>query len=293
MNENSPRQQIANGSMIIQVNHTTNTNEFNQFKSNLDNMLFNKNNNTTQQDTNKIEEIPAKEPDLSKKPKKSALKKETKTVNNFRNQRPRFQTKLDESAEDSSSCSSGVGESSDSDCDSDIESKNRNDHNLLTRVHRNDSLARFLKERPQLHELVEKNIIRPPEQRKIEREEIEIKLDRKLSLRPTPRELEQRNILHTKTQEEIKKEIEETKKMLVRKLSYRPTIQELRDKRIIRFHDYIEVTEVEDYDRRADKPWTRLTPKDKAAIRNELNLYKSTEMEVHEESRHLIRFHKP
>ena len=81
--------------------------------------------------------------------------------------------------------------------------------------------------------------------------------------------------------------------MLVRKLSYRPTIQELRDKRIIRFHDYIEVTEVEDYDRRADKPWTHLTPKDKAAILNELNLYKSTEMEVHEESRHLIRFHKP
>ncbi len=145
-----------------------------------------------------------------------------------------------------------------------------------------------------MHELLDKNIIRPVEhQRKIEREEIEIKLDRKLSLRPSARELEQRNILHSKTQEEINKEKEETKKMLVRKLSYRPTIQELRDKRIIRFHDYIEVTEVEDYDRRADKPWTRLTPKDKAAIRNELNLYKSTEMEVHEESRHLIRFHKP
>ncbi len=68
--------------------------------------------------------------------------------------------------------------------------------------------------------------------------------------------------------------------MLVRKLSYHPTIQELRDKRIIRFHDYIEVTEVEHYDRRADKPWTHLTPKDKAAILNELNWYKSTEMEV-------------
>lgn len=81
--------------------------------------------------------------------------------------------------------------------------------------------------------------------------------------------------------------------MLVRKLSYRPTIAELREKRIIRFYDYIEVTEVEDYDRRADKPWTRLTPRDKAMIRNELNLYKSTEMEVHEQSRHLIRFHKP
>ncbi len=88
-------------------------------------------------------------------------------------------------------------------------------------------------------------------------------------------------------------QIEETKKMLVRNLTYRPTIAELREKRIIRFYDYIEVTEVEDYDRRADKPWTRLTPRDKALIRNELNLYKSTEMQVHEQSRHLIRFHKP
>ncbi len=271
-------------------------------------MLFNNNNNnnviqqTKSLDTNKVEEIPAKEPDLSKKPKKSALKKElnpnlNKIQQQQLKQRPRFQAKLDESAEDTSSNSSGVGDSSDSDQDSDTCLKQQQQHqtieNFSSRVQRNDSLARFLKERPQFHELLEKNIIRPPEQRKIEREEIEIKLDRKLSLRPTQRELEQRNILHLKTQEEINKEKEETKKMLVRKLSYRPTIQELRDKRIIRFHDYIEVTEVEDYDRRADKPWTRLTPKDKAAIRNELNLYKSTEMEVHEESRHLIRFHKP
>ena len=166
---------------------------------------------------------------------------------------------------------------------------------LAIKVQRNNSLARFLKERPNLRELQEKNILHKntDEQRKVEREEIEIKLDRKLSLRPTPKELEERNILHCKTQEELTKEKEETKKLLVRKLSYRPTIQELKDKRIIRFCDYIEVTEVEDYDRRADKPWTRLTPKDKALIRNELNLYKSTEMEVHEESRHLTRFHKP
>lgn len=41
--------------------------------------------------------------------------------------------------------------------------------------------------------------------------------------------------------------------------------------------------------RRADKPWTRLTPRDKAAIRKELNEFKSSEMTVHEESRHLTR----
>lgn len=60
-------------------------------------------------------------------------------------------------------------------------------------------------------------------------------------------------------------------------------------RQIIRFNDYIEVTQAHDYDRRADKPWTRLTPKDKAAIRKELNEFKSSEMAVHEESRHLTR----
>lgn len=59
---------------------------------------------------------------------------------------------------------------------------------------------------------------------------------------------------------------------------------------IIRFNDYIEVTQAHDYDRRADKPWTRLTPKDKAAIRKELNEFKSSEMDVHDDSRHLTRY---
>jgi phosphatase and actin regulator 3 len=49
------------------------------------------------------------------------------------------------------------------------------------------------------------------------------------------------------------------------------------------------VTPCSEYDRRADKPWTRLTPKDKATIRKELNDYKSNEMDVHEDSRHLTR----
>jgi len=40
---------------------------------------------------------------------------------------------------------------------------------------------------------------------------------------------------------------------------------------------------------RADKPWTRLTPEDKAAIRKELNEFKSREMEVHEDSRQYTR----
>lgn len=88
---------------------------------------------------------------------------------------------------------------------------------------------------------------------------------------------------------EEKKQKEEKKRFLLRKLSFRPTVEELKEKKIIRFNDYIEVTQAHDYDRRADKPWTRLTPKDKAAIRKELNEFKSSEMSVHEDSRHLTR----
>jgi len=49
-------------------------------------------------------------------------------------------------------------------------------------------------------------------------------------------------------------------------LSFRPTVTELKERRIIKFNDYIEVTEVELYDRRADKPWLRLTPRDKVCV---------------------------
>jgi phosphatase and actin regulator 3 len=252
-------------------------------------------------DTNKIEEIPAKEPDLTKIPKKSALKKEQqqlqlKHVNYDANNDSTSEASFDDESvsEDDEDDSTPRQLSSTSDKFVTLRPQ-QNEAALAAKVQRNDSLARFLRERPVIQELVEKNIIpvKSDDQRKVFREELEIKLDRKLSLRPTPDDLKQRNILHTKTVEEINQEKEETRKMLVRKLSYRPTIQELKEKRIIKFCDYIEVTEVEDYDRQADKPWTRLTPKDKAAIRQELNLYKSTEMEVHEESKHLVRFHRP
>ena len=58
---------------------------------------------------------------------------------------------------------------------------------------------------------------------------------------------------------------------------------------IIRFNDYVEVADAQDYDRRADRPWTRLTPQEKAAIRKELNEFKSTEMMVHVDSLYMIR----
>ena len=40
-------------------------------------------------------------------------------------------------------------------------------------------------------------------------------------------------------------------------------MEELKERKIIRFNDYVEHTSAEEYDRRADKPWTRLTPRDK------------------------------
>ncbi|XP_064606443.1 phosphatase and actin regulator 4-like isoform X2 [Liolophura sinensis] len=166
---------------------------------------------------------------------------------------------------------------------------------LAAKVARQDSLARFLSNRPSHRELVEKNIIPvKSEAEKIEdRHAIGTKLTRRLSLRPSPEELEQRNILHNQSQEEQKKLLEEKKRFLVRKLSFRPSVEELKEKKIIKFSDYVEVTEAHEYDRRADKPWTRLTPRDKAAIRKELNEFKSKEMEVHEDSKHLTRFHRP
>ena len=46
-------------------------------------------------------------------------------------------------------------------------------------------------------------------------------------------------------------------------LSFRPTVDELKERKIIKFSDYYEVTDALSYDRRADKPWTRLSAKDK------------------------------
>lgn len=53
---------------------------------------------------------------------------------------------------------------------------------------------------------------------------------------------------------------------VVPQLSQRPTVEELRERKIlIRFSDYVEVADAQDYDRRADKPWTRLTAADKVS----------------------------
>ncbi|KAM5166664.1 phosphatase and actin regulator 2 isoform 5-T5 [Callospermophilus lateralis] len=166
---------------------------------------------------------------------------------------------------------------------------------LASKIRRRDTLAIKLGNRPSKKELEDKNILQrtSEEERQELRQQIGTKLVRRLSQRPTTEELEQRNILRQKNEEEEQEAKMELKRRLSRKLSLRPTVAELQARRILRFNEYVEVTDSPDYDRRADKPWARLTPADKAAIRKELNEFKSTEMEVHEESRQFTRFHRP
>ncbi|KAL9903106.1 phosphatase and actin regulator 2 isoform X3 [Glossina fuscipes] len=169
------------------------------------------------------------------------------------------------------------------------------DNTRQAKIARKESLSLKLQLRPDKQDLINRNILHQVTDNELKetKEAIGARLIRRLSMRPTAEELVERNILKTQTPAEEKKQKEEKKSYLLRKLSFRPTVEELKEKKIIRFNDYIEVTQAHDYDRRADKPWTRLTPKDKAAIRKELNEFKSSEMAVHEGSRHLTRFHRP
>ncbi|UJR25808.1 hypothetical protein I4U23_007158 [Adineta vaga] len=268
-------------------------------------------------DTTRYEEIPAKEPDLTRQPEKSALKKpngvKRRVIPVLReNQRPSprpspktkpvvlltspplSSTKNNNEPNSEDERNENNDTASEDDDDADDNDGNNETKKRFANVTRNDSLARFLKDRPLPNELYEKHIlVKPVDERKNERETIETKLERKLSLRPSLEELEQRNIIRAKTQAELIAEKEEKKRYLIRKLSFRPSIQELRERKIIRFCDYIEVSECDDVDRRADKPWTRLTPRDKQMIRKELNDYKSSEMEIHPESAKYTRFHPP
>ncbi|CAL8336623.1 unnamed protein product [Lota lota] len=166
----------------------------------------------------------------------------------------------------------------------------------LPRRMRKELLAVKLRNRPSKQELEDRNIfpMRSDQERQEFRQQIELKLAKRLSQRPAVEELESRNILKQKNDQSEQEERREIKQRLNRKLNQRPTVDELRDRKIlIRFSDYVEVAKAQDYDRRADKPWTRLSASDKAAIRKELNEFKSNEMEVHTSSKHLTRFHRP
>ncbi|XP_018090107.1 phosphatase and actin regulator 3 L homeolog isoform X2 [Xenopus laevis] len=166
----------------------------------------------------------------------------------------------------------------------------------LTRKYKKELLAVKLRNRPSKQELEDRNIFpqRTDEERLEIRQQIEFRLSKRLSQRPAVEELERRNILKQRNDQTEQEERREIKQRLTRKLNQRPTVDELRERKIlIRFSDYVEVAKAQDYDRRADKPWTRLSAADKAAIRKELNEYKSNEMEVHASSKHLTRYHRP
>ena len=80
--------------------------------------------------------------------------------------------------------------------------------------------------------------------------------------------------MKVKSSQERKDEKEKIKKELSRRLSQRPTVQTLIKKNVIKFEEYVDVYEIQYVDRKADKPWTRLTATEKASIRKELNQYK-------------------
>ncbi|XP_063457191.1 phosphatase and actin regulator 3 isoform X11 [Pan paniscus] len=159
-------------------------------------------------------------------------------------------------------------------------------------------LSKRLSQRPAVEELERRNILkqRNDQTEQEERREIKQRLTRKclgkaylgISVLVT-------FYTHRFCSPPICLEVPQLQKALLdSKLNQRPTVDELRDRKIlIRFSDYVEVAKAQDYDRRADKPWTRLSAADKAAIRKELNEYKSNEMEVHASSKHLTRFHRP
>ncbi|CAG5087993.1 Similar to PHACTR1: Phosphatase and actin regulator 1 (Gallus gallus), partial [Cotesia congregata] len=270
-------------------------------------------------DTSRVEEIPAKEPKFHAMPLKSALKKKgpnsgpgtpqsTPTQENrpltlrqelhasFNSRPVRFGLALPCTLENKENARPYVIRE-DSDGSDDGQVLYRDDYDdddenrLAAKIARKESLSLKLALRPDRQELINRNIlqIQSDNERQESKEAIGARLIRRLSMRPTQEELEERNILKKQSPAEEKKQKEEKKRYLLRKLSFRPTVEELKEKKIIRFNDYIEVTQAHDYDRRADKPWTRLTPKDKAAIRKELNEFKTSEMAVHEDSRHLTR----
>ncbi|XP_038057441.1 phosphatase and actin regulator 4-like isoform X2 [Patiria miniata] len=199
-------------------------------------------------------------------------------------------------AEDSDEDSLSDYDNKENSREEDSESDEDCNTSLVARVKRNDSLAFHLRNRPTREVLQERNIL--PQKSNDEMKQIMnaigSKLVRRLSQRPTQEELEQRNIYKAEATHRTDKDLmEEKRRNLVRKLSFRPTVEELRQRNIIKFNEYVEVMEAFDYDRKAEKPWTKLTPQDKASIRKELNDFKSEEMSVHEESRKYTRFHRP
>ena len=93
---------------------------------------------------------------------------------------------------------------------------------VAAKIARKDSLAIKLAQRPDKQELIDKNIIpvMSENERQDSREAIGTKLNRRLSLRPTAEELEQRNILKQLTPDQMLLDKEKKKQTLIRKVLF-------------------------------------------------------------------------
>lgn len=124
---------------------------------------------------------------------------------------------------------------------------------LAAKLARKESLSMKLQQRPGKQEMIDRGILFQvsEEERKQERTIIGAKLIRRLSLRPTPEELEDRNILKSRMKnflgeptrllkpiileldnDAMKNDREEKKRYLLRKLSFRPTVDELKNRKV-------------------------------------------------------------
>lgn len=159
---------------------------------------------------------------------------------------------------------------------------------------RKDSLGGKLARRLDRGSLREKNII--PENKAPEAKfDLVSKLERRLSSRGSKKDLADRNIIRSETAAEAAARRKSLRGILQRRLSKRMSAKELRKKGVLKFHEFVDVYDAanaDDYDRKAEKPWTKLTNADKIAIKRELNEFKRDEMPVHTESEKYTRFHK-
>lgn len=159
---------------------------------------------------------------------------------------------------------------------------------------RQDSLGGKLARRPDHGSLRAKNIIREnkPQEAKFD---LVSKLERRLSSRGSKKDLADRNIIRSESAAEAAERRKSLRGILQRRLSRRMSAKELRKKGVLKFHEFVDVYDAaaaDDYDRKAEKPWTKLTNADKIAIKRELNEFKRDEMPVHTESEKYTRFHK-
>ncbi|GMR55681.1 hypothetical protein PMAYCL1PPCAC_25876, partial [Pristionchus mayeri] len=253
--------------------------------------------------TGTFEQIAAKEPRFDAQPEKPVLKKPG-APSRIRLNGEAIVKRRRKQSDSSTDCESGDSsceeeEQREEEEDEDEEEEDRRGRKpSIARLLRKDTMALSLDKKKNAAEEEEddEEIAEEDAAMKEIRKKVSIRLERKLSERPTLEELEQRNIMKRAPRSDSDSEqanMEERRKMLLRKLSFRPTIAQLKEDQIIKFDDYVEVTQAEVYDRKADKPWTRLTPSDKAMIRKELNDFKENEMDVHEESTQFTRFHRP